>query len=351
MNRNSKTASGTATGPKIRSALKLSHSGFTIIELLVCIAVIGVLTALLLPAVQMARESARRVQCKKNLKDLAIAAHNFESTHRYLPAGIDFQLVGPVVYLLPYLDQVAYYEGFSFDDRFTYWWQNPKNRPPVSGSPWEIVDVPRPPTRYGAEGTLPILLCPSAPAADQVGDVIMCVTHGTPGVDFTAGIPTDWYLYSSAPGSQVLTRNYYASCAGDYYYENGKYRGVFTYSPRGRGTRIGQISDGTSNTLLFGETAGNLITWDTGLTPQLNTQTVAGSSLYITDGIDNNTDYLNTNSDAVHFGSRHNGIIHFAFADGSVRAIQNSGSLNEGPMFLLMLRLGGMHDGEVVSAP
>jgi prepilin-type processing-associated H-X9-DG protein len=94
-----------------------------------------------------------------------------------------------------------------------------------------------------------------------------------------------------------------------------------------------------------------LVTWDTGIPPQLNTQCIATSGLYVTDGIDCGKDYLNPNSDAIHFGSRHPGVIHFAFADGSVRAIQNSVSLNSGPMFLMMLRLGGYMDQEVVEAP
>lgn len=89
---------------------KSSRGGFTIIELLVCIAIIGVLTSLILPAVQMAREAARRTQCKNNLKQLALASHNFEDIHGHLPAGMDFQHVGPIVYLLPFFEQRAYYE-------------------------------------------------------------------------------------------------------------------------------------------------------------------------------------------------------------------------------------------------
>ena len=340
------------TGCRTTAAAKRSsRGGFTIIELLVCIAVIGVLTALLLPAVQMARESARRTQCKNNLKQLALAAHNFESTHDHLPAGMDLQHVGPLVKLLPYFDQKDYYEEFSFDDRFVYWWQNPKNRPPTQGSATDDIPVPRPLDRYGAEGTIPMLLCPTAPAADAVGGVLLCVTHGTPGIDFTPGVPTDWYLYSGAPGKQVLTRTFYAPCAGDYYYGNGKYRGAFSYNAEGRGIRLSGILDGTSNTLLFGETPGDYVTWDEGLDPQLNTQCIGVGGLYITDGIDSNNEHTNTNSDAVHFGSRHNGVIHFAFADGSVRGIASSGSLNSGSMFQMMLSLGGINDSEPVAVP
>lgn len=63
------------------------RNGFTIVELLVVIAVIGVLVALLLPAIQNAREAARRTACKNNLKQLALGMHNYETTHRLLPPG------------------------------------------------------------------------------------------------------------------------------------------------------------------------------------------------------------------------------------------------------------------------
>lgn len=72
-----------------RSSYRLAHGqrGFTLVELLVVIAIIGILIALLLPAVQAAREAARRNQCKNNLKQLALAALNFESAHKSFPSG------------------------------------------------------------------------------------------------------------------------------------------------------------------------------------------------------------------------------------------------------------------------
>jgi prepilin-type N-terminal cleavage/methylation domain-containing protein len=69
------------------TAKKAGRSGFTLIELLVVIAIIAVLIALLLPAVQQARESARRTSCRNNLKQLALALHNYHDTHSVLPFG------------------------------------------------------------------------------------------------------------------------------------------------------------------------------------------------------------------------------------------------------------------------
>src|SRR4029453_896639 len=91
--------------------------GFTLVELLVVIAIIGVLVALLLPAVQAARESARRSQCSNNLKQVALAAHNFHDVRLRFPAGIlappspagwsstTHQGIGPLAAMLPYLEQ------------------------------------------------------------------------------------------------------------------------------------------------------------------------------------------------------------------------------------------------------
>src|SRR5262245_53738281 len=100
--------------------------GFTLIELLVSIAIITILLALLMPAVQRARESARRVQCANNLHQAVVALHNFHDVHKHLPSSVrepGRPRQGWPLYVLPYLEQSQLFNAYNFE----FSWLDPKN--------------------------------------------------------------------------------------------------------------------------------------------------------------------------------------------------------------------------------
>src|SRR5262245_7915165 len=98
----------------LRSSVRKWRDGFTLIELLVVIAIIGVLIALLLPAVQKVREAANRTTCANNLHQLGLAVHNFHDTHKALPPmDMGDNFVSWAVVIMPYIEQDNVYRKWN----------------------------------------------------------------------------------------------------------------------------------------------------------------------------------------------------------------------------------------------
>lgn len=192
------------------------RQGFTLIELLVVIAIIAILIALLLPAVQQAREAARRSQCKNNLKQLGLALHNYESTHRVFPPG---SLGYPFVWsaqaqLLPYMEQAALQNLLNF---------NVPPMLPFAGS-YSVSAVTA--NDNAAQSHLSIFLCPSD--SDRV--------------------PNENYGGISYPACAGSAINDPANAADD----GSVSRSDGTIFSQSR-ISFRDIADGTSNTVVFGE--------------------------------------------------------------------------------------------------
>ncbi|PQO26438.1 DUF1559 domain-containing protein [Blastopirellula marina] len=292
------------------SGRRCRESGFTLVELLVVIAIIGVLIALLLPAVQQAREAARRMQCTNQLKQIGLAWHNHHDTYKTFPTGgyfwsyhITYANGSPAIgkdqgagwgfQILPFMEQTAVWEGGSATDNLGR----------------SIVSMETPISTY---------FCPSRRQPLAYGPV------------------TDWYAFG--PDKLCLTdKRSFGHAGTDYAAANAEGNGILarpsdntgcsSSSPSGpkKGHRqdlgMHSISDGTSNTIMVGDKRLNIA--------NLGNYQGDDNEGY-TSGWDHDTvRYTNrvplpdpkTNDGNQRFGSSHIGGINAVLADGSVRSI------------------------------
>jgi prepilin-type N-terminal cleavage/methylation domain-containing protein/prepilin-type processing-associated H-X9-DG protein len=328
--------------------------GFTLIELLVVIAIIAILIGLLLPAVQKVREASYNASCINNLKQLGIAAHNYLGDKRYFPPGCDPQGVGCLVFLLPYMEQTALYKNVSFRGPppagpYALFYQDPLNRPPSTGSP----NIPRPPALYGTEGNIKSLQCPAALAPDQYLTVCMGVYYGIGGVDKPAGYPNNAHLFSSYPGGLIMGRTNYIGVGGYYspsYARQFGLQGIFYF---GSQNNSGSVTDGLSNTAMFGEVNGGTIHWNGGGGIPDGVDGWSRFCGFNYSGFDTptTTDYDESYNGPngttgtptyARYNSKHTNHVNFCMGDGSVRGI--STTISFGPWVYIT----GIQDGVVV---
>ena len=209
----------------------LQKSGFTLVELLVVIAIIGILIALLLPAVQAAREAARRSQCTNHMKQLSLAMHNYHDTYKVFPPGVmsrglNQNLGSPpysmswMPHLLPFMEQQPL-----FDQLKPY--MLIRNS---SGFPTEIFNT-----------IIPTLMCPSDPNSGKTGTVHN-PNGDDPPPDYDDGFNGN---YLACNGSQQVTAG-----TGGTVNNSNDMNGMFFYLSR---IDMADVTDGTTNTVMTGE--------------------------------------------------------------------------------------------------
>ncbi len=292
---------------KIQTGGSLARA-FTMIELLLVIAIIGVLIALLLPAVQAAREAARRIQCTNNLKQLALAAHSYISVNNTLPQGTG-AMVDPrdgspqvsnnlFIAILPYLEQQTLFNAYNF------------SLPAFQGGNLTLSAV-------GVKA----LWCPSDSTVSEA-KIVSDLPEGPSLMNFTsyAGCTGTWYHPSFDPVRQA------------------QINGLFWVQSA---VGLQAITDGTSQTIIYGERAHALLSCDVpsggGIPPCLDwhwwTSGAFGDIMFSTlyplnpqrkvgdtnaGGATVSTTFIQAAS------SMHPGGANFAMADGSIRFVKDT---------------------------
>jgi len=276
----------------------IRRRAFTLVELLVVIAIIGILIALLLPAVQAARKAARRSQCSNHFKQLSLGLHNYHDTHGAFPSGtLSVNGLSWRVFLLPFVEQKPLYDQFSF----------------IAGDFNAGVNREGPNKSVHALNRINGFLCPSA-QDDQAAHPSSTLLNPD-----RKTYNSHYYGVAGPTGTNTFTGTSYevgtnpvashADCGGH------ARQGMLLLDTS---VRMADVTDGTSNTFLLGEIAkpgGDGANWVRGYMYGGNAATKG-----VTYGLTANGGEVNHMA----VRSRHPGGAQFSLADGSARFVSET---------------------------
>ena len=355
---------------------KNKRLGFTLVELLVVIAIIGMLIALLLPAVQAAREAARRMQCSNHLKQVGLAVHNFHDAKNGVPPiCLGTERASIFFLLFPYIEQTALYDTMVATAKPLPWnsnWNDAWFRTGRTGDGDTVMwwrDGLTEDQRQGF-GSVNIYSCPSR-RAPQIADA---PTYNLPGplADYAVIIR---YRYNSEDNlNWQRWSEFFASG-----HNQGRQFGPFRYCKRSGGVIANWLprdnfswwSDGTSNQLIFGEKhipMGNLgicensqRSWDCTYTHAsgdersartfnigrpIHPASAEGSPEPMTRNANDFVDVESPRANNLYsFGGPHSGVCQYLIGDGAVRPVSVSTSRD------VMVALADVSDGISVALP
>ena len=312
----------------------MRRKAFTLVELLVVIAIIGILIALLLPAVQAAREAARRSQCSNNMKQIGLALHNYHTAFGALPFGTggrigtpDYAIAGTwAAMILPYMEQQPLFDQFDFRVPMDH----ANNAPavetvvagytcpsdPASGTP--VLDNRAP--GYNNPSRAMGIWYPACMGPTHMDQCVFC-PDTTPNAN-------NWccqgWNFGSTAGSGIAS---------------GTFAGMFGRHPTS--IRFRDVLDGLSNTLMVGETLPKHCRWNSAYAPNFPTSSTNIPLNTMEDAGDSTSNWWRTCG----FKSRHSGGANFALGDGSVTF------LSESIDFQLYNAMGTRDGGEVAQLP